>query len=213
MVILKHILLLAFLSFLMATVATAQQKTPEKIIQVNGFVLDFQLKPIPNVNIYSVKLGMGSASNHNGIYSIISIPGDTIVFRAVGFRRTHLMIPDTVITYHYLTDVFLENDTIKINDVLVLPWGTYAEFKRAVVEFDIHDQKIDNMNDNLILIQQQLLNSTGMSPEAAYNQITRQIANAAYLRGQGPSNNLLNPFAWAKFFQSLRSGLLRNERK
>ncbi len=209
----KQILHITLLSFLIVSVVSAQQKIPEKIIQVNGFVLDFQLKPIPNVNIYSVKLRMGTASNHNGIYSIVSTPGDTIVFRAVGFRRTHLMIPDSVNANRYLTDVYLENDTIRINDVLVLPWGTYAEFKRAVVEADIHDQKLENMNDNLILIQKQLLNSTGISPEAAYNQITRQIADAAYIRGQGPSNNLLNPFAWAKFFQGLRSGLLKNEKK
>lgn len=201
------------ISFLTVNVVTAQKKITEEIIQVNGFVLDYQLKPIPYVNIYSVKLRMGSASNQNGIYSIISLPGDTIVFRAVGFRSTHLMIPDSVEAPRYLTDVYLENDTIKINDVLVLPWGTYAEFKRTVLETDIHDQKLENMNDNLILIQRQLMNSTGVSPEAAYAQITRQIADAAYVRGQGPSNNLLNPFAWAKFFQGLRKGLLQNDRK
>jgi len=210
---LKNKFIIFVILFLTGNIVSAQQKKPGTIIQVDGFVLDFQLKPVTNVNIYSVKLRRGSSSNQNGIYSIISTPGDTVVFRAVGFKNTHLLIPDSVVTNRYLTDVYLEYDTITIQDVLVLPWGSYAEFKRTVVESDIYDEKLENMNNNLILIQKQLISSSGVSPEAAYSQVNKQIADAAYIRGQGPSNNLLNPFAWAKFFQGLKTGLLRNERK
>jgi hypothetical protein len=40
----------------------------------------------------------------------------------------------------------------------------------------------------------------------------QQNANALYTRGQYPANNLLNPFAWAKFFNEVKHGLLKNQK-
>jgi hypothetical protein len=208
---LKKLPVIILLSFLIVPSLAGQEK--EVFVQVDGFVRDKYLNPVPNVNIYSLKVRKGSSSNQDGIYSIISTPGDTIVFSTVGFRRTLLAIPDKVTGLNFQADVYLEYDTIAINDVLVLQWGSYAEFKRAVLEADVHNAQVENMNDNLILIQKQLITNTGLSPDAAYKQVSRQFADAAYLRGQSPANNLLNPFAWAKFFNGLKSGLLKNDRK
>jgi hypothetical protein len=210
---LKRIVLILLLTSSITPAILSQQRIPERFIQVDGIIYDTYLNPVANVNIYSTRLRMASASKENGIYSIISVPGDTIVFSTIGFRRLMLPVPEENSGTHYHKDIYLEYDTIAINDVLVLPWGSYAEFKQAVLDADVHDAEIENMTDNLILIQKQLINDMGISPDAAYRHMTRQMADAAYIRGQSPANNLLNPFAWAKFFQGLRSGLLRNERK
>ena len=141
------------------------------------------------------------------------MPGDTIVFSTIGFRRTLMPVPEDIIDSHYHMDIYLDYDTIAINDVLVLPWGSYAEFMQAVLEADVSNAQVENMTDNLILIQKQLINDMGVSPGVAYAHMSRQMADAAYIRGQSPANNLLNPFAWAKFLNGLKSGLLRNQRK
>jgi hypothetical protein len=210
---LKRIILILLLTTLIAPVALSQQRIPDRFIQVDGFVFDKYLNPVSNVTIYSTNLRIGSTSKQNGIYSIVSMPGDTIVFSTVGFRRTLLAVPESNTDTHYHMDIYLDYDTIAIKDVLVLPWGSYAEFKKAVLEADVNNTEVENMTDNLILIQKQLINDTGVSPGVAYAHLSRQMADAAYIRGQSPANNLLNPFAWAKFFNGLRSGLLRNERK
>jgi hypothetical protein len=210
---LRQIISILLLTTLYAPAALSQQRVPDRFIQVDGFVFDKYLNPVSNVTIYSANLRVGSTSKQNGIYSIISMPGDTIVFSTIGFRRTLLAVPESIADNHYHVDIYLDFDTIAINDVLVLPWGSYAEFKRAVLEADINDTQLENMTDNLILIQNQLINDMGISPGVAYAHMTRQMADAAYIRGQSPANNLLNPFSWAKFFNGLRSGLLRNERK
>ncbi|MDX9929123.1 MAG: hypothetical protein RBS37_04645 [Bacteroidales bacterium] len=209
----NRIITILFLSLIAASVLQGQVAERERFIQVDGIVYDEQYNPIPNVTIYSLKLRKGVTSKSYGVYSIISVPGDTIIFSAIGLRRTYLNPPEDITENRWLRDVVMEYDTIAINDVLVLPWGSYAEFKRAVVESDIHNQEMDNMNDNLVLIQKQILNETGVSPEVAYNHLMQQMSYASYTRNQFPSNNLLNPFAWAKFFQGLRNGLLKNERK
>ena len=110
--------------------------TPQKYIQVDGIVYDEQGNPLSNISIMSVTIRKGATSKQSGIYSLISVPGDSVVFTAMGFRRTVLSIPPDFEGTRYLKDVFLEYDTISIHDVLVLPWGTYAEFKKAVVEAD-----------------------------------------------------------------------------
>lgn len=209
----KHTILILFLTTLIAPAAISQQRVPDKFIQVDGFVYDNYLNPVYNVTIYSSKLRVGSTSKQNGIYSIISMPGDTIVFSTIGFSRTLLPVPENITDNHYHMDIYLDYDTIAIKDVLVLPWGSYAEFKKAVLEADVNNTEMENMTDNLILIQKQLITDMGISPGVAYAHMSRQMADAAYIRGQSPANNLLNPFSWAKFFNGLKSGLLRNERK
>lgn len=210
---LKHIIFILLLTTLIAPVASSQQLIPDRFIQVDGFVFDKYLNPVANVTIYSANLRVGSTSKQNGIYSIISMPGDTIVFSTIGFRKTFLPVPMNITDNHYHMDIYLDYDTIAIKDVLVLPWGSYAEFKQAVLDADVNNAQVENMTDNLILIQKQLINDMGISPGVAYAHMSRQMADAAYIRGQSPANNLLNPFAWAKFLNGLKSGLLRNERK
>ncbi len=190
-----------------------QTVTPQRYIQVDGIVFDEQGNPQSNISVMSSSLRRGSTSRQSGIFSLISVPGDTVIFTAMGFRRTFLPIPDDFEGTRYLKDVYLEYDTITIHDVLVLPWGSYAEFKKAVVEADFHNYEVENMTDNLILIQKQIIEGSGLSPEAAYRHIARQYTNASYTRNQFPENNLLNPFAWSRFIQGLKEGLLRNERK
>lgn len=193
--------------------AVGQRATQEKYIQVDGIVYDEMGNPLPNISIWSYHLRIGASSKTHGIYSIISVPGDTIVFSAIGLKRTYILTPENLTENRYLRDVFMEYDTISINDVLVLPWSSYSEFKKAVVEADVNNFEVDNMNDNLILIQQQIINDIGVSPEVAYRHVARQISDASYTRNQYPSNNLLNPFAWAKFLQGLKEGLLKNEKR
>lgn len=190
-----------------------QEPEKQRYIQVDGIVYDEQGNALSNISIMSITLRKGATSRNSGIYSVISVAGDTVIFTAMGFKRTLLPIPHDFEGTRYFKDVYMEYDTISIHDVLVLPWGSYAEFKRAVVETDFHDYEVENMTENLILIQKQIIENSGLSPEAAYRHIARQYTNAAYTRNQFPENNLLNPFAWSKFIQGLKEGLLRNERK
>ncbi|HSL86351.1 MAG TPA: hypothetical protein VK861_05415, partial [Bacteroidales bacterium] len=59
-----------------------------------------------------------------------------------------------------------------------------------------------------------IASSTGVTitPEAGFRYAMEQNFDAMSTRNQSPVNNLLNPFAWAKFLKGVKSGLLRNQK-
>ena len=68
------------------------------------------------------------------------------------------------------------------------------------------------MNENIASIYVAINNpSVTISPEAGYRYAMEQNFSAMATRGQYPINNLLNPFAWAKFISGLKNGLLKNQ--
>ena len=187
------------------------QKEESRFIQIDGLTGDDMGYIVPDVSIYSKHLRRGAASDHRGIFSIISVPGDTVFFSAIGYRSTLLTIPATVAGNHYITDVMMVTDTILIGEVLVLPWKTYSEFKRAVLENKAVDPLMENMEYNLALVQQQIWSDMSPTPGEAYRFTMQRMADNLYTRGQRPGANLLNPFAWQQFAKGLKNGLLKNE--
>jgi len=187
------------------------QDENRRFIQIDGLTADDRGFIVPDVSIYSKHLKRGAASDHRGIFSIISIPGDTVFFSAIGYKSTLLTIPPNISGNHFITDVIMVTDTIMIGEVLVLPWKTYSEFKRAVIENKPVDPLMENMEFNLALVEQQIWSDMRATPGEAYRYTMQQVADNLYTRGQTPANNLLNPFAWQKFAQGVKSGLLKNE--
>ncbi len=187
------------------------QDGERRYIQIDGLTADEMGNIVPDVSIYSKHLRRGAASDHRGIFSIISAPGDTVFFSAIGFKSTLLTVPNTAAGNHYITDVIMVTDTILIGEVLVLPWKTYSEFKRAVLENKPADPLMENMEHNLAMLQQQIWSDMTPTPGEAYRYTMQQMSDNLYTRGQMPANNLLNPFAWQKFVKGVKSGMLKNE--
>ncbi len=191
--------------------AYGQDKDSTQYIQIDGLTLDETGTFVPNVGIYSFKLQRGSASDSRGIFSIISTPGDTVFYTLPGYRPTLLTIPEKLTNFHFITDVRIIRDTITIEEVVVLPWKTYTEFKRAVAQAKTNSPQIDNMNFNIALVKQQLHADLNAKPGEGYRYTMQQMSDNLYSRGQFPRNNLLNPMAWTRFIKGLKNGLLRNE--
>ena len=177
-------------------------------------VSDVNYVPMPGVAVMSKKLHRGTVSEHTGIYSLTSTPGDTIYFRALGFKRYHTVIPVDYQQRHCLVDIVLEADTIPISEVTILPWKTYSEFIKDMTREKPVDPLVENMNENLASIYVAVRNETGttISPEVGFKYAMAQNFNAMATRNQYPVNNLLNPFAWAKFVKEVKNGLFKNQK-
>lgn len=204
---------IAFLLLLLTISLHSQTGTPERFVQVSGIITDISHRPVAGVTVLSKKLRRGAISERTGIYSITSVPGDTIYYRALGFKRYHTIIPPDYDQRHCMVDISLEIDTIPIEGVTILPWKTYNEFLREMTKEKPVDPLIENMNENLASIYVAVSNETGVSisPEAGYRYAMEQNFSSMATRGQFPVNNLLNPFAWAKFINGVKNGLLKNE--
>ncbi len=205
----NKVILLILLVFLLNSHVRGQ----EKFVQVSGIITDVDYYPVSGVAVISKKLRRGTISETTGIYSLTSTPGDTIFFRALGFKRYHTVIPGDYDRRHCMVDITLELDTIPIEEVTILPWKTYNEFIKDMTQKHPIDQTITNMNENLASIYVAVSNQTGVSvtPEAGYRYAMEQNFNTIATRGQFPVNNLLNPFAWAKFIDGVKNGLLKNK--
>jgi hypothetical protein len=208
---LKKLLVLSLVFICLFQVISAQDEE-KKFIQIDGLTADENGFIVPDVSIYSKHLKRGAASDRRGIFSIISIPGDTVFFSAIGYKSTLLTVPSNLTGTNFITDVKMITDTIMIGEVLVLPWKTYSEFKRAVLENKPVDPLTENMQFNLALVEQQIWSDMRSTPGQAYRYTVQQMADNLYTRGQQPYNNLLNPFAWTKFIREVKNGLLKNEK-
>jgi hypothetical protein len=197
------------LSFLNGQIANQ-----DRFVQVSGMITDVSNRPLPGVAVISVKLRRGTLSEQTGIYSITSIPGDTILFRALGFKKYHTIIPPDFEERHANFDIVLETDTIQIAEVTILPWKTYSDFIRDMTKKKEADPIIKNMNDNLASIYVAIARNSGYksTPEAGFQYAMQQNFNAMTTRNQYPFNNLLNPLAWAKFIDGVKHGMLKNQK-
>jgi hypothetical protein len=200
-----------FLAFLTVHGQTTERQT---YIQVSGLIVDEAYRPVSGVAVISRKLKRGTVSEISGIYSIPSTQGDTIFFRALGFKRYHTIIPESFEGRQCNVDIILEIDTITIQEVTILPWKTYNDFLKDMTREKPVDPIIENMNDNLASIYVAMSNQVGVrvTPEAGYRYAMNQNFNAMATRQQYPVNNLLNPFAWAKFVDGIKHGLFKNQK-
>lgn len=189
-----------------------QTNSPERFVQLSGIITDDLYRSVQGVVVISKKLHRGTTSERSGIYSITTTPGDTVYFRALGFKRYHTIIPESYTDRHCMVDIMLEIDTISIAEVTILPWKNYGEFIKDMTKEQPVDPIVENMNENLASIYVAVANQTGVriSPEAGYKYAMEQNFVSMSTKNQYPVNNLLNPFAWAKFMGEVKKGLLRN---
>ena len=206
-----YIIALFVISF---SVVCGQTIDKEKYVQVSGIITDATFKPVQGVAVISKRLKKGALSERSGIYSITSTPGDTIFFRALGYKRYHTIIPENYEERHCEVDIALEIDTIHIKEVNVLPWKNYSDFIKDITKPKPIDPIIANMNDNIASIYVAIANQGDykISGATGYRYAMEQNFGAMATRGQYPINNLLNPFAWSKFIQGIKNGLFKNQK-
>ena len=211
----KRITYILFLIIVFYQPSSGQQAEKSKLLQVSGIITDDENKPVPHVSIISKKIRRGTISEMTGIYSLISMPDDTVIISALGYKMYTFMVPSVFDGKIYKKDVSLISDTISIAGVNIFPWRNYDEFKREVLANQPEMRpEIRYMYENLANIQYAIINNPNysVSPEAGYRLAMQQHANSYMTKNQTPPNNLLNPFAWAKFFSGVKNGLLKNQK-
>jgi hypothetical protein len=194
-------------------IINGQYQESERFFQVSGIITDEENKALSNVGVISLKLRRGTLSEKTGIYSITSTPGDTIFFRALGFKKQLIILPQDFEGRRFKLDVSLSTDTIPIENVVVMPWKSYSEFIKDMTAPSPVAPEIENMNKNIASVADAVSNTRGVkiSPEAGYRYAMQQTFDQTAVRNQYPVNNLLNPFAWAKFINGVKNGLFKNE--
>ncbi len=197
-------------SLIITFTAEAQDEDP-RLIQFSGVIRNLKYETVPDVHIININSKTGTTSNQRGMFSFIVHPSDSILFRAVGYKNTMVVIPDNPENSHYPRDVYLLNDTIRLAEVKIFPWKSYEEFKVAFLNLDLPDDDEQRAYDNIALIKAQLNMDFEPDAQLAYKNVMRQHNEKLYYAGQYPSISVLNPFNWARFFEALKNGDFRND--
>ena len=202
--------MLLFASLL--SVGLAQNNEP-RLIQLSGVVLSSDsLERMPFTSIYDKTTRRGTVSDYYGYFSMVTRPGDTLIFNYLGYKPGSYVVPDTLSEFGYALIQLLDPDTLMSNPVRVYPWPSKEEFAKAFIEMDPYEDDIRRAQrqlsgKNLAAISARLTTDASMS----YSWQRQQERSQLYTRGQFPVNNLLNPVARAQFIEQWKSGKLKRE--
>ena len=190
--------------------AQVKQSTDTGLIQFSGILLSADsLHPIPFANIFVQKRPFGTYSNLEGYFSFVAKKGDTIVFSHVEFKKAYFIIPDSLRDYKYSIVKLMTYDTVNFPGTKVFPMPNRATFDHLFVTKEIPNDDVQRAKNNLEreALKEQAFALEGSDASEAYKQLSRMYAQKSYYAGgQIPPMNILNPFAWAQFFEAWKRG-------
>lgn len=210
----KRLLLLALLPALCLSYAhTCWAQTGGKhtqLIQLSGIVVERDsLQKIPFVAIMDKRSSGGTIADNSGYFSFIAVPGDTVLFAAMGYKTNSYIVPDTLSTDKYSLIHLMTKDTTNLKPFVFYSWPSKEAFRAAFLKLDIPDDDLDRARNNMALAARHArFGSDTRSPGVNYLQTVQQETDKLYYAGQLPPNNLLNPIAWGKFIQAWKDGSL-----
>ncbi|MEQ9466144.1 MAG: carboxypeptidase-like regulatory domain-containing protein [Ekhidna sp.] len=201
----RYLLILSFFLFSLAEVNA--QESSKKVIQFTGVVFGSDsISVVPGTHVYIPKSGRGTTTNPYGFFSLPVLEGDSVIFSAVGYKRAYFIVPRHDGESSLRVIIALQDDITFLEEVEIRPYPTESMFKEALITMELPDQKqYANIYQwlNAQYMSDAYLNVPA-SPNAnhqAYMQLQRQ----SYInRYSPPQNQLLNPFAWANFINSLK---------
>jgi hypothetical protein len=186
----------------------SKEKGEESLVQFSGVVVrSDSLTPIPFTNLVIANEGRGTMADAQGYFSLVAQESDTIVFSAIGYEKSHFIIPDSLEKTNYSLIHAMEKDTVQVKETTVYPWPTKEQFKEAFMNADLPDDDIRRARKNLAQARmQQRMENMEMDAPLNFDYEMQEHQNKVYYSGQAPPMSILNPSAWAEFIEAWREG-------
>ena len=185
-------------------IAQKSNNKSKNLIQFSGVVVESDsLRAIPYTSIIVKNNNRGTISDFFGYYSFVAQKNDTVEFTAIGYSSAQYVIPDSLSSYTYSLIQVLKKDTIYLQTTVVYPWPTKEQFKHAFLSLDMTDYGLEIATNN---INRNQMVEMATDASLSYKYANQQYQSKLYYAGQYPSNNLLNPDAWAKFIKACKNG-------
>jgi len=178
------------------------------LIQFSGNTLisyNDSIEPVAFVIVKNKSRRSNAYSGPDGFFSLVVKAGDTVEFSAVGFKKSTLIIPETIQRDRFFATQPMIRDTNRLSTVVIVPWKNVDELKRAVLDLEVSEHDLVIAYQNLQYERWTQIREN-MMPSLAENkdQYMNQHQSVDRLRsGLIPMNNLANPFAWMEFINYL----------
>ena len=198
----------------------------QKALQLSGVVMTDDDRPqfIPFAHVIIKSRGMGTTTSSDGFFSIAVMPGDTVQFSCIGFKRDKFYISkDLDDEKGYLVQIILARDTTLLQEVVIYPWPSPDQLKYELLNMRVPTTELDIAQRNLAI---DALKERALAMGYDANEISRAVIRLQeqqiydHNRYQGLQNGgqamllqLSNPFAWLEFFDSLKRGDYKKKRR
>ena len=213
----KKILFISLLFLSVGLSLRAQQRNPnDSVVQLYGVVMTADsLIGIPSASVIIVGKGRGTITSNDGVFSIVVVKGDQILFSSVGFKDKMIEIPTNLQDNQYSVIQLLVSDTAYLPATILKPRPTREQFERDFVNMTAPDDLYDTARKNTDETQRRMIlaNLPSDGKEAFNFQMRAQANRAYYAGGQLPPQNIFNPAAWASFVQSWKRGDFKRKKK
>lgn len=179
-----------------------------KVIQFSGYALTADsLMGVPFAHITILKQGRVATAGPDGYFSFAASEGDTLYFTSVGFKPSVYVIPVGLTTNKYSVIQLMARSEIYLRETIIFPWGDRNGFRQAFLDLNLPDDDLERARRNM---ERERLAELGEKleidgQEAAQNYMRTASANKYYYK-QAPSQNFLNPLAWAEFIRAWKNG-------
>jgi CarboxypepD_reg-like domain len=201
--------------FFVPVAAKAQFETfKDSVVQLYGIVMTADsLKGLESVSIMIKGQNRGTITNNKGVFSIVVLKGDEVVFTSVGFKPKTISIPANLEGNQHSVIQLMVNDTVYLPATIIKARPTRAQFERDFLNAEMPDDYITVARKNNSEATRKLLVAT-LPTDGRENssQYLRQTANKAYYHGQAPPMNIFNPFAWAEFIKAWKRGDFKSKK-
>jgi hypothetical protein len=214
-----HPVIILFLVLLVPAFLAAQQDEQDRgeyyrdLVQFSGAVVTGDsLHPVSFTHIIDHNIGFGTISDYYGYFSFVARKGDTITFSAIGFKKAHFVIPDTIHNNRYTMFQVMTSDTVYLSETVIYPWPTKEQFKEAFLNLEIPDDDLEIARKNLDRYELYVrAEAMPMDGSMNYRNYIDQTVSKLYYAGQTQPISLLNPFAWAQFIKAWQDGKFKRK--
>ena len=184
------------------------------VVQVSGLVVTGGfLSPLPYCTIFRARDRRGTMTDLRGFFSLPALEGDTLSFSSLGYIEQQVVIPEGGDLHRVNLVQAMSRDTVNMSDAFVYPWPTKERFKQEFLALGLPNKGLDpgwEAPVDPVEVYDRLM-EVGLDGQATSSAALAQQAQVAAYAGQAPPVNLLNPVAWAKFIQAIKSGDLKRQ--
>ncbi len=199
-----------FIAFLIFPVAAkAQFETfKDSVVQLYGIVMTADsLKGLESVSVMIKGQNRGTITNNKGVFSIVVLKGDQVVFTSIGYKPKTVVIPANLDGNQHSIIQLMVTDTIYLAATIIKSRPTRAQFERDFLNTEVPDDYIAvARKNNSTATRRILVANLPTDGRESSSQYLRQNANKAYYSGQAPPMNIFNPFAWNEFIKAWKRG-------
>jgi hypothetical protein len=210
----RFIFKIVLLGSCLLTVCGAFAQTAfDNIIQINGVLITADsLRAVPGATILVKGKNRGVTSNEEGVFSIVVYKGDTLSFNAIGFRPIEFVVSAKAEGQFFTMFQLMVQDTFYWPATIMRPVPTKEQFDYSFKYWQIPNDKYEiarrNTDQLTLRALAYSLPRDGRESQAMYQQ--QQSQEAVYY-GQVKPITVLNPLAWAEFFEAWKRGDFRKK--